>query len=64
MLKKKFLTEAEVSEITGRAVSTLRNDRHFRQGIPFIKWGRMVRYDFEEVVTFLEGKKIRTSETL
>jgi len=40
MIKKKFLNEAEVSEMTGRAVSTLRNDRYLRQGLPFIKWGR------------------------
>jgi len=64
MIKKKFLNEAEVSEMTGRAVSTLRNDRYLRQGLPFIKWGRSVRYDFEEVVAFLEAKKIRTCETL
>jgi hypothetical protein len=56
----KYLTEAEVAEITGRALSTLRNERSKGQGIPYIKVGRSVRYNLEDVVGFMEARKIRT----
>ena len=35
LLKKPFLNEFEVSAITGRAVATLRNDRHLRRGVSY-----------------------------
>jgi hypothetical protein len=38
------LDEYEASRITGRSVASLRRDRLLRQGLPFVKWGRLVRY--------------------
>ena len=38
-----YLNEKEVSGITRRALSTLRNERFRRCGIPYIKVGRSVR---------------------
>jgi predicted DNA-binding transcriptional regulator AlpA len=55
-----YLHEQKVSEITGRALSTLRNERFNRKGIPYIKVGRSVRYSHEDVIAFMENRKIKT----
>lgn len=57
-----YLTEVKVSEITGRALSTLRNDRHQRRGITYHKIGRSVRYSLRDVIEFMERHKIETRE--
>jgi hypothetical protein len=59
MTKKIYLTDKEVSEITGRALQTLRNDRHRRQGICYSKIGRLVRYSQKDVEDFMESRKIK-----
>lgn len=62
-MKKEYLTEREVSKLTGRAISTLRNDRKAGRGFPFIRWGnRWVRYRKKDVLDFMEGHKIITNE--
>ena len=55
-----YLTEKEVSLFTGRALSTLRNERFLRKGIPYVKVGRSVRYSRDEVKNFMEARKIDT----
>ena len=60
MSEVKFVTERIVSEITSRALPTLRNDRHRGVGIPYIKIGRSVRYDLRDVLDFMEQRKIKT----
>jgi hypothetical protein len=57
-----YITEKEVSRITGRALPTLRNDRHHRRGIPYIKMGRSVRYCLDDVIDYMEARKIKTKE--
>lgn len=54
----RFLTEREVSKITRRAVQTLRNDRHYGRGFPYIKIGRSVRYKESDVIQHMESKRI------
>jgi hypothetical protein len=59
LLKKPYLNEVEAAELTGRAVSTLRNERHLRRGIPYLKVGRRsIRYKMEDVLSFMEGRRI------
>jgi len=58
----RYLTERQVSEITGRALSTLRNDRMHGRGLPYVKMGRSVRYDLDDVRRFMESRKVRTTE--
>ncbi len=58
--KQKYLTEKQVHEFTGIALSTLRNHRFENIGIPYIKLGRSVRYSFIDVVEYLESRKIKT----
>lgn len=60
--KVKYLTEKEASRLTSFALSTLRNHRHLGRGIPYVKAGKSVRYSFQDVVAFMEGKKVRTAE--
>ena len=38
----KYLNEKQVSEMTGRALSTLRNERFLGKGMPYIKIGKSV----------------------
>lgn len=59
---KKYINERQVAEITGRALSTLRNERARNEGIQYIKVGRSVRYDLQDVIEFMDSHKIRTRE--
>lgn len=63
ILEKKYLNEKEVAAITGRAVSTLRNERFMRKGLPYLKVsGRSIRYKTEDVIAFMEGRRITFDE--
>jgi len=55
----KWIGEKEVAQITGRGLQTLRNDRSKGQGIPYSKLGRLVRYSLEDVLAYMEARKIR-----
>jgi predicted DNA-binding transcriptional regulator AlpA len=57
-----YINENQVAQITGRALSTLRNERSKGQGIPYIKLGRSVRYDLQDVIEFMEAHKIQTEK--
>ena len=58
MNEDRFLTEREVFDLTGRALSSLRNDRHFGRGFPYIKLGRSVRYSIADVVGYMQDRRI------
>ena len=60
-LNAKYIDEKKVSAITGRSLSTLRNDRHLRRGIPYIKIRGSVRYCFEDVISYMEARRIETT---
>jgi hypothetical protein len=60
MQEKRYINEREVAAITGLALSTLRNHRFQRIGIPHYKIGRAVRYDYEQVIKFMEAHAIQT----
>jgi hypothetical protein len=60
MDKPSYIDEQEVAKITGRALSTLRNERFNRRGIPYYKVGRSVRYKLEDVIGFMEAHRIFT----
>jgi hypothetical protein len=59
---KQYLTEKEVSQMTRRALSTLRNERSAGRGIPYCKVNRSVRYDLKDVVEFMDRRKIVPKE--
>lgn len=56
----RYISEQEVSQITGLALPTLRNHRFNRCGIPYVKLGRAVRYNINDVLAFCESRKIST----
>lgn len=59
LLQKPYLNEKEVAAITGRAISTLRNERFMRRGLPYLKIsGRSVRYRSQDVIAFMEANLI------
>ncbi|MFC1490351.1 helix-turn-helix transcriptional regulator [Candidatus Latescibacterota bacterium] len=58
----KYLDEKAVSEITGFALSTLRNKRFSGEGISYCKIGRSVRYNYDDVIDYMENHKIRFTE--
>ena len=63
LLKKPFLNEKEVAAVTGRAVSTLRNERHLRRGFPYFKIGRRsVRYKLTDVLPSMEARRTSLEE--
>ena len=63
LMKKPYLNEMEVAALTGRAVSTLRNERFMRKGLPYLKvGGRSIRYKTEDVISFMEGRRITFDE--
>ena len=53
-----LLSEQEVAEELGLAVTTLRRWRWARRGLPFLKIGRAVRYDPKDVAALrANGRK-------
>ena len=60
-MSKKYITEKELSAMTGRALQTLRNDRFNGRGFPYIKLGKSVRYDQEVAIAIMEQSKVETS---
>lgn len=63
LLEKTYLNEKEVAQVTGRAVSTLRNERFLRKGLPYLKiGGRSIRYKSEDVIAYMEGRRISFDE--
>jgi predicted DNA-binding transcriptional regulator AlpA len=56
----KYIDEREVAKITGFALSTLRNNRFKGEGISYVKVGRSVRYNLEDVVAFMEAHRVQT----
>jgi hypothetical protein len=59
LLKKPYLSEKEVAALTGRSVFTLRNERHLRRGIPYLKISaRSIRYMLQDVQAAMEARRI------
>ena len=55
---KEFIREKEVSGFSTIAVQTLRNWRHLRKGPPYLKVGKRIVYDKDDVIAYLESKKV------
>jgi predicted DNA-binding transcriptional regulator AlpA len=54
----KFIDEKQVSKLTGLAVQTLRNWRGQGRGFPYAKISRSIRYDIDDVLKYIEARKI------
>ncbi len=54
----RYLTERQVSELTGISVSTLQSNRWLHRGFPFIKFGKSVRYAEPDIHACMEAARI------
>ena len=52
------VSDDRAAEVIGFAVQTLRNWRHQGRGPAYLKIGRSVRYQLEDLKRFMENKKI------
>jgi len=59
---KKLLTAEDVAALTGLAVETLAQWRSQKRGIPYLKIGRAIRYDADDVQEYLEGCRVSVSD--
>ena len=57
-LDVKVVNEIGAAEILSRAVQTMRNDRHLRQGPPYLKLGRSVRYKVSDLLDYMEKCRV------
>ena len=62
MDQERYVTEKKVSNLTGLALSTLRNWRSAGVGLPYVKCGRAVRYSLRDVMDFMEAHKIKPDD--
>jgi hypothetical protein len=60
-----YLTEKQVSESTGLSQKTLSQHRWKSTGLPYSKFGRSIRYKFDDVLAFMEAGRVEpeTSNT-
>jgi predicted DNA-binding transcriptional regulator AlpA len=54
----KYLTEKEVADITSLSLSTLRNHRFLCKGLPYIKFGKAVRYSLSDIIQYMEAHRV------
>ena len=53
-----WLNEMEVACLIGISVHTLRQHRHKGIGLPYVKYGKSVRYSIADISSYLESRKI------
>jgi hypothetical protein len=54
---EQLIDDSGLSRITGRSAMSIRRDRMLGRGCPYIKMGRLVRYDPRDVRDYLERCK-------
>ena len=60
--KAVFISDKEVSKMTGIGRQTLCNWRCQQIGPRYVKSGRLVRYDVNDVLAFMEARKVGTQD--
>jgi len=59
---QQYLNEVDVARMTSFSIYTLRNWRFVRKGPRFLKIGRSVRYQLDDVLKFMNAVKIETGD--
>jgi hypothetical protein len=54
----KVINEYEAAKFLSKSVQSLRNERHRRVGCPYIKMGRSVRYRVNDLLDYIEKRRI------
>lgn len=55
-----LLNTKQVAELLGVSVDALAQNRYLGEGIPYIKIGKRVRYNLDDVIAYLETQKVKT----
>jgi hypothetical protein len=61
--KAMVVDEHVAAKELGTSVSTLRNWRFQRKGVPYIKMGKSVRYDLDAIKRYIDDHTIATEKT-
>lgn len=62
VILQELLTSEDVATLTGLSEETLAQWRSQKRGIPYLKIGRVVRYDPAEVQAYLERCRVSVSD--
>ena len=57
-----FISDREVSRITGIGRQTLANWRCQQRGPRYVKSGRLVRYAMNDILAYMEARKVGTQD--
>ena len=57
-----LLSAEQVADLTGLSTETLAQWRSQKRGIPYLKIGRCVRYDAQDVQSYLAGCRVSVSD--
>ena len=57
-IEQVLVDEHEAAKRVDRAVQSLRNDRHNRRGLPYVKLGRSVRYALVDIDSYIQAHRI------
>lgn len=55
----RYLSEKATAQMLDTTTKRLQQDRFYRKGLPYVKFGKSVRYSLQDVVAYLEGCKVR-----
>jgi hypothetical protein len=56
--RRLLLSPRETSVMIGRAEQTLANERFEGRGLPYVKWGRAVKYRLSDILAEIEARTI------
>lgn len=56
---RRFIDEKELAALYGVAVQTVRNWRFLRKGPSYSKLGRMIRYDLDCALSFMDAHEVK-----
>ena len=59
--RRRFIDEKELADLFDISIQTARNWRFLRKGPSYFKINRMVRYDFDEALRFMDSFKVDLS---
>lgn len=54
-----MLTEKQTASMVNLSTSTLQKNRHFGKGLPYVKFGRAIRYQLSAIRAFIAEHQIQ-----
>jgi len=56
--RRLLFSPRETSILIGRAEQTLANDRFAGRGLPYVRWGRSIKYKLADILAHIEARRI------